>query len=64
MIENYVGGTEASAILRVQPVTVKRYIRDGNLPAKKFGNKWILERDQLLAFAGSYDGRVGRVRKL
>ena len=64
MLENYVDVIEASRILDVHPETVKRLIREGKLPATKFGNKWIVERDRLQAFANTYDGSRGRVRRL
>ena len=64
MFENYVDVTEASKVLRVHPETVKRLIREGKLPATKFGNKWVIERDRLQVFANTYDGRRGRVRRL
>lgn len=64
IFENYVDAREASRILKVHQETVKRLIRDGRLPAAKFGNKWIIERDVLLAFAGTYHGRKGRLKRL
>ena len=64
MFENYVDVIEASKILGVHPETVKRLIREGKLTATKFGNKWIMERDRLHAFANTYDRRRGRVRRL
>jgi excisionase family DNA binding protein len=64
MFNNYVDVLEASKILRVHPETVKRLIREGSLPATKFGNKWLIERDRLYAFAGTYNRRRGRVRRL
>ena len=64
MLENYLDVIEASKILDVHPETVKRLIREGKLPATKFGNKWIMDRDRLQMFAVTYDGSRGRVRKL
>ena len=64
MLENYVDVLEASKILEVHPETVKRLIREGKLPATKFGNKWIMELDRLSVFANVYDGRRGRTRRL
>jgi len=61
---DYVGALEASRILFVHPETVKRLIRMGKLPAVKFGNKWLMERNDLHVFAGTYDGGRGRLRKL
>lgn len=64
MFENYVDVLEASRILKVHPETVKRLIREGKLPATKFGNKWIMDRERLLVFASTYIGRRGRVKML
>ncbi len=64
MFENYIDVLEASKILKVHPETIKRLIREGKLPATKFGNKWIIDRNLLAVFAGSYDRRRGRVRRL
>ena len=64
MFENYIDVAEASKILKVHPETVKRLIRDGKLPATKFANKWVIERERLQMFASSYNGRLGRIRRL
>ena len=64
MLENYVDVIEASKILDVHPETVKRLIREGKLAATKFGNKWIMDLNQLRVFAGTYDRRRGRARRL
>ena len=64
MLENYVDVIEASKILDVHPETVKRLIREGKLTATKFGNKWIMDYEQLQVFANTYDGRRGRARRL
>ena len=64
MLENYFDVMEASRILDVHPETVKRLIREDKLIATKFGNKWIMELDQVRVFANTYDGRRGRTRRL
>ena len=64
MLENYVDFIKAFKILDVHPETVKRLIRGRRLTATKFGNKWIMELDQLRMFANTYYGRCGRTRKL
>ena len=64
MLEDYIDVIEASRILDVHPETVKRLIREGKLPATKFGNKWIMEHDRLQVFANTYDRRRGRARRL
>ena len=64
MLENYVDADEAADMLKVHPETVKRLLRKKALPGVKVGNKWIIERERLLAFSGAYDRRRGRARKL
>ena len=64
MFENYIDVNEAAKLLDVHPETVKRLIREGKLPATKFGNKWIIELDRFQVFANTYDGRRGRTRRL
>lgn len=64
MFENYVDVAETSKILKVHPETVKRLIREKKLPATKFANKWIIEKERLQMFASSYNGRPGRIRRL
>ncbi len=64
MLDNYFDVLQAAKLLSVHPETVKRLIRFGKLPATKFGNKWLLERDRLFAFAGTYDRRRGKPHTL
>lgn len=64
MFENFVDARQAATILKVHPETVKRLIRDGELPATKFGNKWLIEKERLLVFSGAYAGRKGRIKRL
>ena len=60
IFENYLDVLEASKTLRVHSETVKRLIREGKLPATKFGNKWLIDKERLLAFAAVYNRRRGR----
>ena len=55
IFENYLDVLEASKILGVHPETVKRLIREGKLPATKFGNKWLIDKERLFAFAAVYN---------
>lgn len=59
LIENYAGVDEASKQLRIHPESVRRLIRQGKLPAIKFGNKWLVEKAALSQFASGYDPRPG-----
>ena len=54
----------AARRLRIHPESVKRLIRGGQLPARKFANKWFVRRDILEQFAGHYLPRPGSRRRL
>lgn len=59
LLEQYVGVDEISERLKIHPESVRRLIRQGKLPAIKFGNKWLVMRDTLEQFASHYDPRPG-----
>ena len=59
LLEQYAGVDEASQRLKIHPESVRRLIRQGKLPAIKFGNKWLVERATLEQFASHYDPRPG-----
>jgi hypothetical protein len=54
----------AARRLRIHPESVKRLIRCGKLPARKFANKWFVRKDTLEQFAGVYFPRPGNRSKL
>lgn len=41
----YIRANEAGKILGVHEQTIRRYIDSGQLPAKKMGNKWMIEKE-------------------
>jgi excisionase family DNA binding protein len=59
LLENYAGVTDVSERLNIHPESVRRLIRQGKLPAIKFGNIWLVEKAILEQFAGRYDPRPG-----
>ena len=59
LLEQYAGVDDASKRLKIHPESVRRLIRQGKLPAIKFGNKWLIERATLEQFASHYDPRPG-----
>jgi len=59
LLEQYAGVDDVSKRLRIHPESARRLIRQGKLPAIKFGNKWLVERAILEQFAGHYDPRPG-----
>ncbi len=63
-LENYFNVIEASRRLKVHPETVKRLCRQGDLPAVKIHNTWLIPRDALDSFAGTYVGKPGARKKL
>lgn len=58
-LENYVNVADAAERLNIHPESVRRLIRQGRLPAKKFANSWLIARDVLEQFANGYDRRPG-----
>jgi excisionase family DNA binding protein len=47
MLDNIIGVEEAAAILGLSPGTVKNKCAAGELPAKKIGKTWIIDKTQL-----------------
>lgn len=64
VLEQYLDAVEAARRLKTHPETVKRLIRQGALPAIKFGNKWLIERHVLDQFAATYIPGPGAKRRL
>jgi excisionase family DNA binding protein len=62
--DNYLNVIEASRRLKVHPETVKRLCRQGDLPAHKIHNTWLINRDTLDNFAGTYNPSRGARKKL
>ena len=63
-LDSYYNVIEASRRLKVHPETVKRLCRQGDLPAIKIHNTWLIDRDILDNFAGTYNPRRGARKKL
>ncbi len=59
LLESYAGVDEVAERLHIHPESVRRLIRQGKLPAIKFGNKWLVEKSALEQFASHYDPRPG-----
>jgi excisionase family DNA binding protein len=62
--DNYFNVIEASRRLKIHPETVKRLCRQGDLPASKIHNTWLIRGDVLDNFAGTYIPRRGARRRL
>ena len=62
--EGYVTANEAAERLHIHLETVKRLCRQGDIPATKLHNTWVIRQDALDVFAGTYDSRRGRKRRL
>jgi excisionase family DNA binding protein len=64
ILDNYLTVIEAGRRLKVHPETVKRLCRQGDLPATKIHNTWLIDKDTLNKFAGTYNPRRGARRRL
>jgi len=62
--DNYSNVIEAGRRLKIHPETVKRLCRQGDLPAIKIHNTWLIARDILDNFAGTYSPKRGARRRL
>ncbi len=60
LLEKFTDVLGASRKLNIHPESVRRLIRQGKLPAIRFANKWLIERDVLEQFASRYDPRPGQ----
>ena len=57
--EKYADVADVAKRLRIHPESVRRLIRQGKLPAIKFGNKWLVDKVVLEQYANRYDPRPG-----
>jgi len=64
LLDNYFNVIEASHRLKIHPETVKRLCRQGDLPAVKIHNTWLITKDVLDNFAGTYIPKRGARKKL
>jgi excisionase family DNA binding protein len=58
--EDYVTVADVASRLNIHPESVRRLIRNEKLPARKFGNAWLVKRSILEQFASHYDPRPGK----
>jgi excisionase family DNA binding protein len=64
ILDSYLNVVEAAALLGVHWETVKRFCREGRIPAEKIHNKWLIKKDDVARFAATYDEpRRGKRRK-
>jgi excisionase family DNA binding protein len=59
ILNDYVDVVEAGGILHVHWETVKRLCREGQIPAQKVHNKWLIHKDDISEFAKTYDAHRG-----
>ena len=64
LFDNYFNVIQASRRLKIHPETVKRLCRQGDLPAVKIHNTWLIDKDILDNFAGSYIPKCGARKRL
>lgn len=57
-MENLFNVNQAAFILKVHPLTIRRYIKEGNLKAVKMGGNIRIRESQLQAFSRDFTPRV------
>ena len=45
--ENYISIEDAALFLNIKPVTLRKWIKDKNVPAHKIGKQWKFKRSEL-----------------
>ena len=63
-LEDYFTVIDAGHRLGIHPETVKRLCRQKDLPAVKVHNTWLIAKEILDNFAGTYIPRRGARKKL
>jgi excisionase family DNA binding protein len=63
-LENYYNVMEVGRRLKIHPETGKRLCRQKDIPAVKIHNTWLIQKDDLDSFAGTYNSKRGAKRKL
>jgi len=64
LFDTYFNVIQAGRRLKVHPETVKRLCRQGDLPAVKIHNTWLINKDILDNFAGTYIPKRGARKRL
>ena len=65
VLDNYLNVHEAGEVLGVHWETVKRMCREGRFPARKVHNMWLIEKNDLIQFASTYnEPRRGKRKSL
>ena len=63
-LDDYLNVIEASRRLKVHPETIKRLCRQGDVPAIKIHNTWLIPRTALETFARTYVARRGARKRI
>ena len=63
-LDNYLTVIEAARRLGIHPDTVKRLCRQGDIPAVKLRNTWLIDRETLEVFSGTYQPTRGAKKRL
>lgn len=63
-LDNYYNVIEVGRRLKIHPETVKRLCRQKDLPAIKIHNTWLIAKDDLDNFAGTYVPKRGAKKRL
>ncbi len=60
--EDWYDLVEAASELKMHPQSVRRLIKQGDLPARLQWGKYLIDRETLEMFKANYDPRPGRKR--
>src|SRR6056297_306994 len=57
MVKNYLTVDEISEKLKMHTKTIRRYIREGKIKARKIGKSWYISYEDFLSFTGEEEKR-------
>ena len=62
LTQSVISSAEAASILGIHPLSIQKLIYSGSLAAEKIANRWLIQRDELVELAKTYNPNRGRPR--
>ena len=56
--ENYIGIVVAALFLNINPVTLRKWVKDKSVPAHKIGKQWKFKRSELEEWVKSGESAI------
>lgn len=63
-LQNYVNVRDAARHIGIHEESLRRLLRQGNLPGAKIGGQWFIDKEQIALFVATYDAKTGKRKHL